>query len=117
MASKEFQFHYVKTPTGSISGQSVLTQTEDAINDLGDYMVDATADATEALNKGSSSKALFNFAPRELLSITQAKFLRKRLFRVLLKSFLKPPKRSIRRIRLSRMRLKRFLQPMRLAAR
>ena len=37
---------------------------------------------------GSSSKALFNFAPRELLSITQAKFLCKRLFRVLLKSFL-----------------------------
>ena len=39
--------------------------------------------------KGSSSKALFNFAPRELLSITQAKFLCKRLFRVLLKSFQK----------------------------
>ena len=42
------------------------------------------------LLQGSSSKALFNFAPRELLSITQAKFLCKRLFRVLLKSFLKP---------------------------
>ena len=41
---------------------------------------------------GSSSKALFNFAPRELLSITQAKFLCKRLFRVLLKSFLMPIK-------------------------
>jgi hypothetical protein len=39
--------------------------------------------------KGSSSKALFNFALRELLSITQAKLLHKRLFRVLLKSFLK----------------------------
>ena len=38
---------------------------------------------------GSSSKALSNFAPRELLSITQAKFLCKRLFRVLLKRFLK----------------------------
>ena len=35
------------------------------------------------LLQGSSSKALFNFAPRELLSITQAKFLCKRLFRVL----------------------------------
>ena len=41
------------------------------------------------LLQGSSSKALFNFAPRELLSITQAKFLCKRLFRVLLKSFLR----------------------------
>ena len=39
--------------------------------------------------EGSSSKALFNFALRELLSIKQAKFLCKRLFRVLLKSFLK----------------------------
>ena len=39
--------------------------------------------------EGSSSKALSNFAPRELLSITQAKFLCKRLFRVLLKSFLR----------------------------
>ena len=39
--------------------------------------------------KGSSSKALSNFATRELLSITQAKFLCKRLFRVLLKSFLR----------------------------
>ena len=41
------------------------------------------------LLQGSSSKALFNFASRELLSITQAKFLCKRLFRVLLKSFLR----------------------------
>lgn len=62
MASKEFQFHYVKTPTGSISGQSVLTQTEDAINDLGDYMVDATADATEALNKATEALNTANTA-------------------------------------------------------
>ena len=41
----------------------------------------------QTLLLGSSSKALFNFALRELLSITQAKFLCKRLFRVLLKSF------------------------------
>ena len=44
--------------------------------------------AIEHKIRGSSSKALFNFALRELLSITQAKFLCKRLFRVLLKSFL-----------------------------
>ena len=55
MASKEFRFHYVKTPTGAISGQSVLTQTEDAINNLGDYMVEATGDATEALNKATEA--------------------------------------------------------------
>ena len=46
-------------------------------------------EALEQEFKGSSSKALSNFAPRELLSITQAKFLCKRLFRVLLKSFLR----------------------------
>lgn len=55
MASKEFRFHYVKTPTGAISGQSVLTQTEDAINNLGDYMVEATGDATEALTKATEA--------------------------------------------------------------
>ena len=75
MASKEFQFHYVKTPTGSISGQSVLTQTEDAINDLGDYMVDATADATEALNKATEALNTANTAQQnasEALSTANA---------------------------------------------
>lgn len=62
MASKEFHFHYVKTPTGSISGQSVLTQTEDAINDLGDYMFEATGDATEALNKATEALNTANTA-------------------------------------------------------
>ena len=63
--------------------------------------------------QGSSSKALFNFTPRELSSITQAKLLHKRLFRVLLKSFLKlsmrlkrfdpvPPRYSQRRSRAMR---------------
>lgn len=62
MASKEFHFHYVKTPTGSISGQSVLTQTEDAINDLGDYMVEVAGDATEALNKATEALNTANTA-------------------------------------------------------
>ena len=62
MASKEFHFHYVKTPTGAISGQSVLTQTEDAINDLGDYMFEATGDATEALNKATEALNTANTA-------------------------------------------------------
>ena len=53
---------------------------------------EAAADKRRLLSRteekqGSSSKALSNFAPRVLLSITQAKFLCKRLFRVLLKSF------------------------------
>lgn len=62
MASKEFQFHYAKTPTGSISGQSVLTQTEDAINDLGDYMVEVAGDATEALKKATEALNTANTA-------------------------------------------------------
>lgn len=62
MASKEFRFHYVKTPTGAISGQSVLTQTEDAINNLGDYMAAATVDATEALNKATEALNTANTA-------------------------------------------------------
>lgn len=66
MASKEFRFHYVKTPTGAISGQSVLTQTEDAINNLGEYMVEATVeatgDATEALNKATEALNTANTA-------------------------------------------------------
>ena len=49
MASEKFQFHYVPTPTGSISGKMVLQQTEDAINDLGAYMFAATFDASESL--------------------------------------------------------------------
>ncbi len=68
MASKEFQFHYVKTPTGSISGQSVLTQTEDAINDLGDYMVEVAGDATEALNKATEALNTANTAQQNAVN-------------------------------------------------
>ena len=53
------------------------------------WYLDFSFEEKVILDKGSSSKALFNFAPRELLSITQSKFLCKRLFRVLLKSFLR----------------------------
>lgn len=49
MASERFNFHYVPTPTGSLSGQSLIHQTEDAINALGDYMYNATFDASESL--------------------------------------------------------------------
>lgn len=62
MASERFQFHYVKTPVGTISGQAVLTQTEDAINELGQYMYDATTDATDALNKANEALATANTA-------------------------------------------------------
>ena len=35
--TKKFQFHYVRNSVGTIDGQSVLTQTEDAINEVGEY--------------------------------------------------------------------------------
>ena len=48
MASERFQFHYVRTAPGSISGPSFVQQTEDAINDLGDYAY-RNGDAAEAI--------------------------------------------------------------------
>ena len=60
---------------------------EDRVSSLAVVFGALTAGRANEYIKGSSSKALFNFAPRELLSITQSKFLCKRLFRVLLKSF------------------------------
>lgn len=49
MASERFQFHYVRTAPGSISGPSFVQQTEDAINDLGDYAYRINGVAAEAI--------------------------------------------------------------------
>ena len=38
--SEHYDFHYQPTGSGAISGQQVLEQTEDAINELGDYVND-----------------------------------------------------------------------------
>ena len=57
-----FDFHYVYTPTGSISGPSVLTQTEDAINDLGEYMSQSTVNADEALRQAQQAVSTANTA-------------------------------------------------------
>lgn len=57
-----FDFHYVYTPTGSISGPSVLTQTEDAINDLGEYMSQSTTNADEALRQAKQAVSTANTA-------------------------------------------------------
>lgn len=47
--AEKFLFHYVYTAVGTLSGQSFITQTEDAINDLARYASEGNADATEAL--------------------------------------------------------------------
>lgn len=46
--AEEFDFHYVPSPTGEISGKSVLKQTEDAINDIGRYAKGAYDSSTNA---------------------------------------------------------------------
>lgn len=43
------KFHYVCTPTGTISGKSVLQQTEDAINEIADFAASGNQSADEAL--------------------------------------------------------------------
>ena len=49
MPSEVFQFHYVTAPTGELSGHSFMVQTEDAINAIGQYAYESTADASDAL--------------------------------------------------------------------
>ena len=73
---KAFVNAVITKVTAGVSGFSKLLRKTKSINS-----------GSQIATFGSSSKALFNFAPRELLSITQAKFLCNRLFRVLLKSF------------------------------
>lgn len=60
--AEHFDFHYVKTPTGTISGQSVLKQTEDAINEIGEYSYQATVDAAEAVQKANQAVDTANTA-------------------------------------------------------
>lgn len=50
MANKKFQFHYTPTGTGVISGPQVLQQTEDAINNIGQYADQASDNSEEALS-------------------------------------------------------------------
>lgn len=60
--TKKFQFHYVRNSVGTIDGQSVLTQTEDAINDLGEYMSQSTTNADEALRQAKQAVSTANTA-------------------------------------------------------
>ena len=47
--TKKFLFHYVRNSVGTIDGQSVLTQTEDAINEVVEYTYQIVANTEEAL--------------------------------------------------------------------
>ena len=57
MPSEVFQFHYVTAPTGELSGHSFMVQTEDAINAIGQYAYESTADASEALRIAQQAQA------------------------------------------------------------
>lgn len=58
MEKKKYNaFHYVRTATGTISGASVLQQTEDAINDLADYTTQSNINAEEALRIAKLAEA------------------------------------------------------------
>ena len=50
-------FHYVRTATGTISGESVLRQTEDAINEVADYTTQGVINAEEALRIAKLAEA------------------------------------------------------------
>ena len=45
--SEHYDFHYQPTGSGAISGEQVLQQTEDAINELGDYVNDNVGGAMD----------------------------------------------------------------------
>lgn len=56
MATKRYEFHYVPSPTGEISGRAVLRQTEDAINGIGEQA--AQSDDNSALALTTAKQAV-----------------------------------------------------------
>lgn len=68
-------FRYVYTATGSISGASVLRQTEDAINQVGSAVVDAVTDSKSAVLAAEEARSTANTANSnsiEALRISQS---------------------------------------------
>ena len=51
ISTKSFAFHYVTKTTGEIDGLSFLTQTEDALNDIGQLAQSAYNQKTVAESK------------------------------------------------------------------
>lgn len=49
-------FHYIKTGTGELSGPSFVTQTEQAINELGDYFENVEGTANSALSQAQAAQ-------------------------------------------------------------
>lgn len=55
-------FHYIKTGTGELSGPSFVDQTEQAINELGDYFENVEDTANSALSQAQSAQQTANAA-------------------------------------------------------
>ena len=53
----EYDFHYTPTGTGVISGREVLRQTEDAINDLGEFCIESNETSQTALSVARQAQA------------------------------------------------------------
>lgn len=53
----EYDFHYTPTGTGVISGREVLRQTEDAINDLGEFCIESNETSQTALTIARQAQA------------------------------------------------------------
>lgn len=53
--AEKFSFSYVKGPAGSISGESVLQQTEDVINSVGNFAVQTAEQTAEALRQAGAA--------------------------------------------------------------
>lgn len=58
----KFDFHFVPTPTGEISGAQVLKQTEDGINGVGDLAAQSDSNSAEALVKAKQAVETANNA-------------------------------------------------------
>ena len=55
-------FHYIKTGTGELSGPSFVGQTEQAINELGDYFENVEDTANSALSQAQNAQQTANAA-------------------------------------------------------
>lgn len=58
----KFDFHFVPTPTGEISGAQVLKQAEDGINGVGDLAAQSDSNSAEALAKAKQAVETANNA-------------------------------------------------------
>ena len=73
--SEHYDFHYQPTGSGAISGQQVLQQTEDAINELGDYVNDNVGGAMDVAQQAlETAQTAETFFKRNTVSTARRKY-------------------------------------------